>query len=61
VIGFRDCDERPSRPLQAMAPRRTDLVIARDQIKTLRAERAKPQQRHRLQLGAEIEGPDRAT
>ena len=39
---------------------RTDLAIARDQIKTLRAERDKLQQRLRLQLGAEIEGPDRA-
>ncbi|KQH76212.1 hypothetical protein AO501_00900 [Mycobacterium gordonae] len=39
---------------------RTDLAIARDQVKTLRAERDKLQQRLRLQLGAEIEGPDRA-
>jgi hypothetical protein len=39
---------------------RTDLAIARDQIKTLRAERDKLQQRLRLQLGAEIEAPDRA-
>jgi outer membrane protein TolC len=39
---------------------RTDLAIARDQIKTLRAERDKLQQRLRLQLGTEIEGPDRA-
>jgi hypothetical protein len=39
---------------------RTDLAIAREQIKTLRAERDKLQQRLRLQLGAEIEGPDRA-
>lgn len=39
---------------------RTDLAIARDQIKTLRAERDQLQQRLRLQLGAEIEGPDRA-
>jgi hypothetical protein len=39
---------------------RTDLAIARDQIKTLRAERDKLQQRLRLHLGAEIEGPDRA-
>lgn len=38
---------------------RTDLAIARGQIKTLRAERDKLQQRLRLQLGAEIEGPDR--
>ena len=39
---------------------RTDLAIARDQIKTLRAERDKLQQRLRLHLGVEIEGPDRA-
>jgi hypothetical protein len=39
---------------------RTDLAIARDQIKALRAERDKLQQRLRLQLGAEIEGPERA-
>lgn len=39
---------------------RTELAIARDQIKTLRAERDKLQQRLRLQLGAEIEAPDRA-
>ncbi|WP_101953463.1 hypothetical protein [Mycobacterium intracellulare] len=39
---------------------RTDLAIARDQIKTLRAERDKLQQRLRLQLGAEIEAPGRA-
>ena len=39
---------------------RTDLAFAREQIKTLRAERDKLQQRLRLQLGAEIEAPDRA-
>jgi hypothetical protein len=39
---------------------RTDLAIAREQIKTLRAERDKLQQRLRLQLGAELEAPDRA-
>jgi hypothetical protein len=39
---------------------RTDLAIARDQIKTLRAERDKLQKRLRLQLGAELEAPDRA-
>jgi hypothetical protein len=46
--------------LMTPASLRTDLAIARDQIKTLRAERDKLQQRLRLQLGAEIEGPDRA-
>jgi hypothetical protein len=39
---------------------RTDLAIARDQIKTLRADRDKLQQRLRLHLGAELEAPDRA-
>jgi len=39
---------------------RTDLAIAREQIKTLRTERDKLQQRLRLQLGAELEAPDRA-
>ena len=39
---------------------RIDLAIAREQIKTLRTERDKLQQRLRLQLGAELEAPDRA-
>jgi Family of unknown function (DUF6262) len=39
---------------------RTDLAIAQEQIKTLRAERDKLQHRLRLQLGAELEAPDRA-
>jgi hypothetical protein len=39
---------------------RTDFAIAQEQIKTLRAERDKLQQRLRLQLGAELEAPDRA-
>ena len=39
---------------------RTDLVAARDEISRLRAERDKLRARFRLQLGAEIEGPDRA-
>jgi hypothetical protein len=39
---------------------RTDLAVAREQIKTLRAERDKLQQRLRLQLGAELEAPDQA-
>jgi hypothetical protein len=38
---------------------RTDLAIAREQIKALRAERDKLTQRLRLHLGAEIDGPDR--
>jgi len=39
---------------------RTDLAIARNEIRRLRAERDKLLGRLRLQLGAEIEGPDRA-
>jgi hypothetical protein len=39
---------------------RTDLAVARDEIRRLRAERDKLRARLRLQLGAEIEGPDRA-
>jgi hypothetical protein len=38
----------------------TDLAVARDKIRQLRAERDKLRGRLRLQLGAEIEGPDRA-
>lgn len=39
---------------------RTDLAVARDEIRQLRAERDKLRGRRRLQLGAEIDGPDRA-
>jgi hypothetical protein len=39
---------------------RTDLAVARDEIRRLRAERDKLRARLRLQLGAEIEGPHRA-
>lgn len=39
---------------------RTDLAIAREEIRRLRAERDKLRSRLRLQLGAEIEGPERA-
>jgi Family of unknown function (DUF6262) len=39
---------------------RTDLAVARDEIRRLRAERDKLRARLRLQLGAEIEGPDPA-
>ncbi len=38
---------------------RTDLAVAREQIKALRAEQVRLTQRLRLHLGAEIEGPDR--
>jgi hypothetical protein len=43
-----------------LASLRTDLTIARQQISQLRAERDKLRRRLRLQLGAEIDGPDRA-
>ncbi|MGH3303146.1 MAG: DUF6262 family protein [Streptosporangiaceae bacterium] len=39
---------------------RTDLAVARDEIRRLRAEKDKLRGRLRLQLGAEIDGPDRA-
>lgn len=39
---------------------RTDLAIAREDIRRLRTERDKLLHRLRLQLGAEIEAPDRA-
>lgn len=39
---------------------RTDLAVAREEIRRLRTERDKLVQRMRLQLGAEIEGADRA-
>jgi hypothetical protein len=50
---------------QAQAPLtpaslRTDLALARAEIRRLRAEHDKLRQRLRLQLGAEIDGPDRA-
>jgi hypothetical protein len=44
----------------ASAGLRTDLAVAREQIKDLRAERDKLRSRLRLQLGAEIDGPLRA-
>ena len=39
---------------------RTDLAVARAEIRRLRTERDKLRARLRLQLGAEIEGPERA-
>ena len=39
---------------------RTDLAVAREEIRRLRAERDQLRARLRLHLGAEIEGPDRA-
>jgi len=38
----------------------TDLMVAREEIRRLRVERESLTQRLRLQLGAEIEGPDKA-
>jgi chromosome segregation ATPase len=46
--------------LVTQASLRTDLAIAQDEIRQLRAERDKLRARLRLQLGAEIEGPERA-
>ena len=39
---------------------RTDLAVAQNEIRRLRTERDKLRGRLRLQLGAEIDGPDRA-
>jgi len=39
---------------------RTDLAVAREQIRQLRTERDKLRGRLRIQLGAEIDGPERA-
>lgn len=52
----RAASTQPTTP----ASLRTDLAIAREQIKALRTERDKLQQRLRLHLGAELEAPDRA-
>ena len=49
----------PPAPL-TQASLRTDLALAREQIRRLRGEHDKLRHRLRLQLGAEIEGPDRA-
>jgi hypothetical protein len=49
----------PPAPLTP-ASLRTDLALARDEIRRLRGECDKLRHRLRLQLGAEIEGPDRA-
>jgi hypothetical protein len=46
--------------LPAPASLRADLALARDQIRRLRTERDQLRHRLRLQLGAEIDGPDRA-
>lgn len=44
----------------SQASLRTSLAVARDEIRRLRHERDKLRARLRLQLGAEIEGPDQA-
>jgi hypothetical protein len=44
----------------SQATLRTSLAVARDEIRRLRDEQDKLRARLRLQLGAEIEGPDRA-
>jgi Family of unknown function (DUF6262) len=49
----------PDTPPATAASLRTDLAVARQEIRRLRAERDKLAQRLRLKLGAEIEGPDR--
>jgi uncharacterized protein DUF6262 len=49
-------DQAPLTP----ASLRTDLALARAEIRRLRAEHDKLRRRLRLQLGAEIDGPDRA-
>jgi len=57
--------EDPGRAAHKHAPPepaslRTDLALARDQIRRLRCERDTLRQRLRMQLGAELDGPDRA-
>jgi len=55
------CPARPaSGETVTPASLRTDLAVAREQIRQLRAERDKLRGRLRLQLGAEIDGPERA-
>jgi hypothetical protein len=48
-----------SRAPTTPASLRTDLAVAREEIKRLRAERDKLRGRLRLHLGAEVDGPDR--
>jgi hypothetical protein len=50
----------PQRPPATPDSLRTDLAVAHQQIRRLRAERDQLRTRLRLHLGAEIEGPDRA-
>lgn len=50
----------PHRPPATADSLRTDLAVAHQEIRRLRAERDQLRARLRLHLGAEIEGPDRA-
>jgi hypothetical protein len=50
----------PQRPPATPDSLHTDLAVAHQQIRQLRAERDQLRARLRLHLGAEIEGPDRA-
>lgn len=50
----------PQRPPATPDSLRTDLAVAHQEIRRLRAERDQLRARLRLHLGAEIEGPDRA-
>jgi hypothetical protein len=50
----------PQRPLATPDSLRTDLAVAHQELRRLRAERDQLRGRLRLHLGAEIEGPDRA-
>lgn len=53
-------DPAPQRPPATTESLRTDLAVAHQEIRRLRAERDQLRARLRLHLGAEIEGPDRA-
>lgn len=50
----------PQRPPATSDSLRTDLAVAHQELRRLRAERDQLRARLRLHLGAEIEGPDRA-
>ena len=61
----RNAGTNPARTTAEQAPPapaslRADLALARDQIRRLRAERDQLRHRLRLQLGADIDGPDPA-
>lgn len=50
----------PDKQRATPASLRTDVAVAREEIRRLRGEADKLRQRLRLHLGAEIDGPDRA-